>query len=530
MKKLKYLKNAYRGKTIEFKSHYSLNEFVSENENTFKFHFDDNSNHSQNLPDDINHRINEFYNHLIDFLNKYHFYPHLIETSLYKPESSRDLAQFYVTVICPDKDNLINYVEGIKNNISDHGEYDEFGPIIHNDSLDQSPFYFMNNEGFSCDPLSSKKPHQYCYGQYTYKDHTNRGYATFSKLSKQIEKFFEKTTHDFKSKNYTSLSSIQLNSALLVPLPKPSASFFAGGSQNYKGGGIFLFGELKDKSEKNRLEFILQLRQFIIDSVFGMTYSSVEMEEMEDSKNFFQLGVVHHFKNTLRVDIVEPIDSILKQELPDQVAMKLKNIKSATENTMKHTSNLVKNVKLLKSKKDFDYFTSSNLKKLLMTIRKSLISNDIDFHFQDNINDECGLHINKDILKMILEELVQNAVKAYASMEEMENIPVYEDDPDIGGAAETKKIEVEFSQVKNQVFISVLSYDTEIDVEAIKKAGSDPISNRKSGVGLYTLNKYLETLGAIKVEKLKYFRIENNKNPKGVKVSFSFQKITNHDQ
>ena len=99
----------------------------------------------------------------------------------------------------------------------------------------------------------------------------------------------------------------------------------------------------------------------------------------------------------------------------------------------------------------------------------------------------------------------------------------------ISGAAETRKIEIEFSEVRSQVRLSVLSYDTEIDVEAINKAGSDPISNRKSGIGLYTINKYLEGLGAIKVEKLKYFRIENNKEPKGVRVSFSFQKIARHE-
>jgi len=304
MTKLKYLKNDFDKKTIGFKSHYSLNEFVNEKENTFKFNYKGKNNDYQSLPHEIDKKIKTFYNHLIDFLNNHGFYPHLIETSLYKPESSSDSAQFYVTVFCPSKMNLNKYVDGIKLNIDYKRSKNEFGPIIHNQNLILSPYYFKQTAPFFCEPLKRNHLKNYCYGQYTYKNEKDKGFAPFDTLTSQIDSFFNATAVGFKSEKQTTKSSINLNSSLLIPLPKPSASFFAGGTQNYKGGGIFLFGELKDKSKENKLQFILKLRQYIVNSVFGMTYSSTEMEEMEDSKNFFQLGVVHHFKNTLRVYII----------------------------------------------------------------------------------------------------------------------------------------------------------------------------------------------------------------------------------
>lgn len=527
MSKLKYIKNDFGNKTMGFKSHYSLNEFVSQKENTFKFNYELNENRTQNLPLYIEARVKTFYNHLINFLNKHDFYPHLIETSLYKPESLKNLAQFYVTVFCPNKGNLEKYIEGIKTNIDDLQGKDGFGPIIHNQNLGLSPYYFKEIDPFICEPLEQSNLNHYCYGQYAYEDRSGKGFVAFDTLSSKIDGFFKATTTDFKNKKYSTKSSIELNSALLIPLPKPSASFFAGGSQNYKGGGIFLFGELKNKSEENQLQFILKLRQFVIASVFDMTYSSIEMEEMEDSKNFFQLGVIHHFKNTLRVDIVEPVDSILKMEIPEEAKLKLYNIKDATGNTVKHTSNLVEAVKLLKSRKDFKHINGKDLERLLNNACRSLVSNSIDFVFQNNVIDSFGFIASPTILKMILEELIQNAVKEYHRMEEAQkDLAGFKFASKVSGAAKTKKIEFEFVEIHNQVELSVQSYDTEIDSEALKQAGSDPISNRKSGIGLYTINKYLENLNATRVEKLKYFKIENNKTPKGVKVSFSFQKST----
>jgi len=167
------------------------------------------------------------------------------------------------------------------------------------------------------------------------------------------------------------------------------------------------------------------------------------------------------------------------------------------------------------------------LEILLTNTQRSLVSNDIDFTFLNNVTDCLGFTASPVILKMILEELTQNAVKEYHRMEEAQkDLTGFKFASKVSGAAKTKKIEFEFVEIHNQVQLSVQSYDTEIDSEALKQVGSDPISNRKSGIGLYTINKYLEGLNASKVEKLKYFKIENKKNPKGVKVTFSFQKST----
>lgn len=223
MYKLKYLKNDFGDKTIGFKSHYSLNEFVNKRNSVFKFNHEENQDNKNKLPIGIDASIKTFYNNLIDFLNSHGFYPHLIETSLYKPESSSNSAQFYVTVFCPDKNNLDKYVEGIKMNIDDRQSKNGFGPIIHNENLSLSPYYFKQTDPFICKPLERDNLKYYSYGQYTYKDKKGREFVPFETLTSQVDSFFNLTTADFQSEKKTKLeSSISLNSSLLIPLPKPS--------------------------------------------------------------------------------------------------------------------------------------------------------------------------------------------------------------------------------------------------------------------------------------------------------------------
>ena len=134
---------------------------------------------------------------------------------------------------------------------------------------------------------------------------------------------------------------------------------------------------------------------------------------------------------------------------------------------------------------------------------------ELQFHSSAPSND--SFVANQSVLQMVLIELIQNALAYYEDNEISKRVVI-----------------IEYHTNLELTTISVFSVDTCIDEEALSAAGYDPISNRDSGLGLFMVNKFLQEMGAkIKTNAGRYFSIDNELNPGGVKISFQFNNRTN---
>ncbi|MEM0997844.1 MAG: ATP-binding protein [Bacteroidota bacterium] len=496
--------------------------------------------------------IQELFGNLIRLCRKNCFKPHLIEISLFDTErSDKNRRHFHVAIACSDSRNLTQYIQLLRENVelnpstgSPVSGY-KGAPLIHNRLLYRAPYYALDYESGKVLTTLGESPEPYiAYGNYYNQLEPAREMNT---LLGQIQEFFESCGQTFENNIRESPAApLTLNSAILLPLPKKSDyRLEENNGPSYDGGGVFIFGEAEHSSQNPEFDinkFLVILRNYLMFSVFDITYSATDMRMLRFRKQLVQLNIVHHFKSQLMTKVEIPINDVLVH-LKSLNATSANKAHAKMEIVREFVSHLVMRISLLIKSiqepeitvfeyKDFESVCYQTRKAHSKTLEHYKIA--IEVVPPQPQAELVRIRLDHVRIQLVMEEIIGNAIKMLCKPERTLQIvrksPRREQLEKYVKPISNKTIRIfwEVDTAMRSVTIRVFNSGTRINASDALHLGRDYFANSRSnstGLGLKIVNEYLQSIGANFLRKEeRYFSIRNviSSKQKGVEIEFSF--------
>lgn len=437
------------------------------------------------------------------------FHPAFVELSLYDPKD-RTGHIFYSLLISNIETTIGCYIEQMRKNLRRN---DERGAIIPHKKIHSSAFYYYSEEKKEKESVFLKFnelsdfPGCIYIGRFdTSKTKEDNDKA---ELNSYILNFLEGVANNcFKTLN-DAKGKYVYNSSFLIPLFRPAALFKGEQENIYNGGGIFIYGNLPNKS--NEYEFVLELQSNFAKSIFKASHTHIAYDEIESFKNTFISMLIHQIKNKLTNQIAQKLSYILKNyNLENEVKELIFETKINSENIVSKFSNYLNNIgfKLSKTNKQ-----GTKISAFCEISRSLCEKKGIKFECRQNkiISDDTAM-VHPDILEMILDEFFDNAINYYENAD---------------NCALERKIIIDWKQhgEAGLISFSVISHQTLFDENEIKIYGLLPIKDTNStGLGGFFINDILKQIEARRFSDGRYFRPENTQEGFLIEMNFNIHK------
>lgn len=301
---------------------YFLNISDLNNENQCK------SLSSINLPE---YRIDNIKNELqklIEISNN-KFYHSFIEISLYDPEDKEGL-RFYTFLFSNSLKSIDKYAQEMKKNADRYSDQEKElrelrelrGLIIPNPHLYRLPLFAINNNKNEalCQKLDLSKALIFVG---SYQAPTNikiEEYQGVNYLKFHLENFMRAILEDALNTEGKG-RKIKANTAILLPLSRPAAKDIDDSNDiihRYRGGGLFLFGQIKGSIEQLALSYKTELIQAIMD----VSYSRGQvLDQAKQERNFLLSSFSHevkHLYGALNRNWIPKLDKLFQVQLMDE--------------------------------------------------------------------------------------------------------------------------------------------------------------------------------------------------------------------
>lgn len=432
-----------------------------------------------------------------------YFIPSIIELSIFDPEDVTG-QHFYSIIICPNNNEnyLVDYEEEMNLNIDSNNQ------LLPNIEFYERPYYLHRPENekygtgigignFVCKVGS--------FNAISIKKRIYKGKRNF------VNHFFDKI-HNRCFSNDSVTNSI--DTYIGIPLFRPVSHYMGLNEEIYNGGALFLAGHNLNKIQVR--ELVLNLRHFLIKSIFYISYSRKELQAIKDNKRIIELETLHSLKNQVNHEIVGELNKI--KDFDDEFQ------KEVINKVLKFSRNIVNQYAELV--RDFDnessYFDSQSLHFFIIEIAGKLNLNSQDIQIE--IPASLELNINSSVLNSILTQLITNAREAQRRLLYVDKVKYekYSQSYDI-----KVKVNEEVYNSQKLYSFTIFNSDTSVPSNLIEHLGFITVTEAgagSTGVGFKIINNFLLRLKAFQFKKNKFFEIENTNNPMGVKVTFKLFK------
>jgi hypothetical protein len=458
------------------------------------------------IPKDIKDSMLDFKKGLIHILcsTEVTFIPLFIELSLFDPED-RTGKTFYSLLFSDNKDALSSYYVQMGCNLTEtHISTRPRSPIIPNRHLHEYIYYSLHiedqgdNQNLFFNEINPDSTWM-TLGHYNIDDAKSELFAeTKEELSKSISGFLQDVSDDSISYLSVKNGKHRYNYAALIPLFRPAAAFKGDIERIYNGGGLFIYGHLKDEKKEDRL--ILEIQSNLTKSIFQTSHSQIAFDEKDRFINTLELKLIHQIKNKVSHGLVEKLESIRNNIEGDEDS--LNDITDAIDFTKKLVTKLTA---YLISFREFLPKPEEETEGIVCMIDAEKIIEeeaakiDIPLHFLNNHDlGELNIKMDKSIFQVIVSEFFENANREYNKKINL---------------SKTRELEVYFEKdnLKSILIVSVLSKNLQfLDIDNLHIFGQFPLANTTStGLGLYFLNKILEQAGAKRFEDGRFISPKN---------------------
>ena len=248
----------------------------------------------------------------------------------------------------------------------------------------------------------------------------------------------------------------------------------------------------------------LSITNDITDRVFNERQLKQKNEELQEAKRLavvgeFTAGIAHEINNPLAIISAKADLLSLQLEMLNVTAnspVTLDNIKDSVEiikSTVKHSADLIKNLKTLSSKVELDQLEFYNLKEVIdmaLNLSSKRCDNEgIEIHI--DIESKIKVECNKAGLAQVFLNLITNSIDAIKEMD-------------------SKWISVEAKISKNRLKVYFTDSGLGIDKEIVEKITNPFFTTKKqgegTGLGLSISVKYIDKM------KGKFYYNPNSKN------------------
>jgi PAS domain S-box-containing protein len=248
----------------------------------------------------------------------------------------------------------------------------------------------------------------------------------------------------------------------------------------------------------------LSITNDITDRVFSERQLKQKNEELQEAKRLavvgeFTAGIAHEINNPLAIISAKADLLSLQLEMLNVTAnspVTLDNIKDSVEiikSTVKHSADLIKNLKTLSSKVELDQLEFYNLKEVIdmaLNLSSKRCDNEgIEIHI--DIESKIKVECNKAGLAQVFLNLITNSIDAIKEMD-------------------SKWISVEAKISKNRLKVYFTDSGLGIDKEIVEKITNPFFTTKKqgegTGLGLSISVKYIDKM------KGKFYYNPNSKN------------------
>lgn len=230
--------------------------------------------------------------------------------------------------------------------------------------------------------------------------------------------------------------------------------------------------------------------------------------------NEIQLGVIHEQKTFLKTKILSSLDVIESSSSKREIKKITTQIRIDAKNAIDRFGDFLKVLSEQSNEGEKSSITKNELIDVCQKIKTKFKSKTIEIKIDLNLLKEYNeVKSYLYTISFILDELVSNAIKQYATPEgelisikyiEMKVNPIYSSDGNFGFSFE------------------VFNTGSNIPLTISNVAGIEQISNgsnNSSGYGFYLINKLLKRIKAPSLQNDKYFEIINK--PEGVLIKFN---------
>ena len=451
--------------------------------------------------------IEQVINALMGTIANAHFIPAFVELSLYDP-SDKSGSSFFSVLMATNEKVVKCYKEKMEENVS--GAKDR-GPIIPDSSLHYSAYYYYDTE--KEEEMKFTTVGKDCLlfaGRFEVSDDNERKDDN-EKLKEKTRLFFEAVEVCFKATNATSAENgVPYNSAVLIPLFRPAASFRGNEETIYNGGGLFLYGHLEEGV--NAEHVVLTLQSNITKALFRASHDQIRADEEESRRNNVVAASIHQVKTSLDTKVSEELDFVLKDfgdAIPEEARISIKAAKDFTDKTVTDFGNYLEGLKSLEKGGGTYFERFYEIANAVASEEKILVEVLTE---ESQFSKDAIISVPEIFLTFIITELFQNASKAFHS---------------IGIMPEERKVRCQWARTTNENIaeVSILSIGTKMDEGNLKNYGKAPLpvsnpDDKRTGMGIFLLSKLLAQSNALRFSGEDYILPENLDEGFAVKMKF----------
>jgi hypothetical protein len=213
-----------------------------------------------------------------------------IELSLFDPKDPE--GESFYTVLVGMKEVVDNYLKQMNQNLKPSAKNTarDRGALIPESTLYKAPFYGARYKpSIKCEDWSLENASIY-FGRYKSPVRAAKP-PPFESMNNLVHAFFDDVMNN-TLKNDSGTAKADM--ALLIPLARPAGMVMVDSPNRLRGGGLFIFGELKNERKVSAGRLALYLLSELNRAIMAISYSSIEHFSTLDKQRSAQYAFEAH--------------------------------------------------------------------------------------------------------------------------------------------------------------------------------------------------------------------------------------------